>query len=89
MEAVLLEVDFDPQVAFTDCLLPHRELQDNLTRAVHERTNRTIGDLQINITESGIVLWGRTRAYYYKQLASQAVLSESTGFPVVNEIQVI
>lgn len=89
MEAVLLEVDFGQQIAFTEHRLVHRDLQDNLTRAVHARTNRMICDLQIKISDFEIVLWGRTSAYYYKQLASQAILSELTGIPVANEIEVV
>jgi hypothetical protein len=89
MPAALLEIDFVQQIEFNEHLFPNRELHDTLTRAVVERTNRMIVDLQINITKSEIVIWGRTRAYYYKQLASQAILAELTGIPIANEIQVL
>jgi hypothetical protein len=89
MSAALLETDFGQQVELDDQLFLSRKLQDTLLRAVQERTGRMIADLRINISKSEIVLWGHTRAYYYKQLASQAILAELTGITVVNEIQVI
>ncbi|MDB5384987.1 MAG: hypothetical protein JWM11_633 [Planctomycetaceae bacterium] len=89
MSVVLLEPEFGQQAEFDEQVFRCRELLDTLNRLVHERTNRMIGDLRIDVSKSEITLWGRTRAYYYKQLASQAVLAELTGFEVVNEIQVI
>lgn len=89
MPATFLEPEFDLLIEFDEQLSQDRDLVEHLTRAVHERTNRMIGDLRIEISASEIVLWGRTRAYYYKQLASTAILAELTGVTILNEIQVL
>lgn len=89
MPPATLELEFGPEFEFNDDLFQNRDLVDTLARVIQERTNRMICDLRVDVSRSEVVIWGRTRAYYYKQLASQAVLAEVTGLLVINEIQVL
>lgn len=68
---------------------PDQEITEKLIRAVQARTGRKIGNLRIDLSPTEIVLHGCTRAYYYKQLASHAILEEMPGMFVGNEIEVI
>lgn len=47
-----------------------------------------VRDLQLVITDHGLVLRGHAHTYYAKQLAQQAVLAASTTPIVANEIEV-
>jgi hypothetical protein len=95
MTAAVLDFEFEPDAEFSEQFLQASDLLEILTRAVQEKTNRMICDLRIDVSKPEIVLWGRTRSYYYKQLASQAILTEQAelaeliGLPIVNEIQVL
>ena len=62
---------------------------ESLSRVVQERTNRKICELRVEVIAGEVVLRGVTCAYYYKQLASQAVLQEMPAVSLVNDIEVL
>jgi hypothetical protein len=101
MPAILLDFEFEPEAEFGERFSQVPDLLENLTRIVQEKTSRMICDLRIDVSKSEIILCGRTRAYYYKQVATQAVLTELSAvaemsggaalarLPFRNEIQVL
>lgn len=63
---------------------PVLTLEECLRRAVGNR----IQGLQIEVSEQGVRLRGRTNSYYTKQMAQEAIL-KNTGFTILaNEIEV-
>ncbi len=66
--------------------------QDELTVLESLVENRLSGQLhgfQLSATNGGLVLRGRTRSYYGKQLAQHAVM-EATALPILaNEIEIV
>jgi hypothetical protein len=60
------------------------ELQAHVQRRLRGR----VYDFRLIVTDQGLLLGGRVRTYYVKQLAQHAVM-EVTAFPVLaNEIEV-
>ncbi len=57
---------------------------------IEQRTNGSIHNLEVSVSGDSIVLCGRTTRYYYKQLATSAVLDElsTLSFEVKNGIHV-
>jgi hypothetical protein len=49
---------------------------------------RRIKELQLSLRENGLILRGRCRTYYAKQLAQHAVMSATLCPIVANEIEV-
>jgi len=64
-------------------------LQADLVRAVIDRVHFRIHDLQIDVTNEGVVLHGRSETYYVKQLAQQAVLERGPFEQLENHIVVV
>jgi hypothetical protein len=61
---------------------------DRLELQVRVRLGSRVHDLQVLGRDNGLVLQGRSRTYYGKQLAQHAVM-EATALPIVaNEIEV-
>lgn len=69
-------------------MLDNEELVDRLTRAILERTGRTVRGLRVEVKDGLVTLWGVSPSYYYKQLASHAAMEELGNQPLANEIQV-
>jgi hypothetical protein len=65
-----------------------RELLDRLGVQVRHQMSGCLRDFHLNPRGNGLVLRGRTRTYYAKQLAQNAVM-RATDLPIVsNEIEV-
>lgn len=60
-----------------------------LTRRIDTLTQRQIRDLRVVHGDEKVVLSGRSRSYYIKQLASQAVIDLMPGVAVENAIDVL
>src|SRR5512135_257889 len=61
---------------------------DQLRARVSSRLGGRVPDIRLLVQEGGIILQGRSRTYYAKPLAQQAVMEE-TDLPVLaNEIEV-
>jgi hypothetical protein len=61
---------------------------DRLELHLRVRLSGRVRDLQVLGRDNGLVLQGRSRTYYGKQLAQHAVM-EATALPIVaNEIEV-
>lgn len=59
-----------------------------LSSQVQSRLNRQIRNFRLVTADGGIILYGRARSYYAKQLAQQAVM-KATNLPIFgNEIEV-
>jgi hypothetical protein len=59
-----------------------------LEAQVRQRLRGRVHDLRLLVTGKGLVLRGRTRSYYVKQLAQHAVMG-ATALPIAaNEIEV-
>jgi hypothetical protein len=71
----------------TDRVYARQGLQE-LEVFLRERLRGQARDLRVEMTDKGIILRGKARTYYAKQLA-QEVLLERTPLPLVaNEIEV-
>lgn len=66
-----------------------QELAERLEGYIERRASGRIRDLHVVWSEDGIILQGRTRTYHAKQLAQQAVLDLTDGYPLLtNQIEV-
>lgn len=63
-------------------------LVQEIGERVARRTNGRIRDLEVEINDGVVRLRGRTTRYYFKQLATSAVLDSGFGFELENEISV-
>jgi len=61
----------------------------DLERKIDQYTGGRIRDLKLEEVGDTVVLSGRTRTYYVKQLASQVALDESLELTFHNSIEVI
>jgi hypothetical protein len=66
---------------------PSPELE-RLSAHVEGRLGRQVHDLRLLLGDHGLVLQGRARTYYAKQLAQQAVMQASHYRIQANEIEV-
>jgi hypothetical protein len=60
----------------------------NLTHFVHRETQQQVRDLAIRHRDGGLVVTGRSRTYYVKQLVTQAILISVPTVRLLNEISV-
>jgi hypothetical protein len=66
-----------------------QELAQLIEGHVNRAANGRIRDLQVLCSEDRIILQGRSRTYHAKQLAHQAVLDLTDGYPLLaNQIVV-
>jgi len=66
-----------------------RELAERIQCYVENRASGRIHDLHVVCSEDAIILQGRSRTYHAKQLAQQAVLDLTDGYPLLtNQIVV-
>jgi uncharacterized protein YcaQ len=73
----------EPTTRMHDSLEMHR-----LLRRIRTLTQHQVDDLAISHRAGELVITGRSRTYYVKQLATQAVLSASPRLRFANEIAV-
>src|SRR4051794_6408980 len=67
----------------------HQELAQFIEGHVNRVANGRIRDLHVVYSDERIILQGRSRTYHAKQLAHQAVLDLTDGFPLLaNQIVV-
>lgn len=52
-------------------------LEGRIREEIQSRTNGAIRGLEVEVLEDSVVLSGRTTRYYYKQLATCAVLEQA------------
>src|SRR5437762_1011792 len=62
---------------------------ERLAAAVQARLGGQVRDLQLLLRDNGLVLRGRTRTYYAKQLAQHAVMKVTEQRIWANEIKVV
>lgn len=60
-----------------------QELAAQIEGDIERRASGRIRDLHVECSEDGIILQGRARTYHAKQLAQQAVLDLTDGFPLL------
>ncbi|MFO0951423.1 MAG: hypothetical protein U0835_09795 [Isosphaeraceae bacterium] len=66
-----------------------RELALRIEGCIESRANGRIRDLHVVCSDEAIILRGRSRTYHDKQLAHQAVLDLTDGYPLLtNQIVV-
>jgi hypothetical protein len=61
-----------------------QELAERLEGYIERRACGRIRDLHVVCSEDRIILHGRSRTYHAKQLAQQAVLDLTDGYPLLN-----
>lgn len=67
----------------------HEELARFIQGHVDRASNGRISDLEVEYSDDRILLRGRSRTYHAKQVAQQAVLDLTDGFPLLaNQIVV-
>lgn len=65
------------------------ELAERIEGFIERRASGRIRDLHVVYSDDSIILQGRSRTYHDKQLAQQAVLDFTDGFPLLtNQIVV-
>jgi len=62
--------------------------QEELACCVESKTYRQIQDLKIDCHGSSVKVTGRSRTYYLKQLATQAILTTAPAAKLENAIRV-
>ena len=65
-----------------------QNLAESLRESIRTRTNGSIRGLEVTVNGGAVVVSGRTSRYYYKQLATSAVLAASTQHDLTNSIEV-
>jgi hypothetical protein len=66
-----------------------RELAERIEGYIERRASGRIRDLHVVCSDDAIILQGRSRTYHAKQLAQQAVLDLTDGYPLLtNQIVV-
>jgi len=69
--------------------LASQELAQRLEGCIVQRVCGRIRDLHVVCSDDSILIQGRSRTYHAKQLAQQAVLDLTDGFPLLtNQIEV-
>lgn len=63
--------------------------RDSLEAIIRDRLGYSVGDLQVQLSDDGIVLKGNTQSWYTKQLAQELVMEHSSLPIVLNAIRVI
>jgi len=58
----------------------------DLVRFVHSQTQQQVQDLSIHHREGRLIVTGRSRTYYAKQLVTQAILMAVPAVQLVNDI---
>ena len=61
---------------------------ETLLRQIDAKTHHQILDLDVATDGDSVIVTGRSRTYYVKQLATQAVLTSADEVNVVNDIEV-
>ena len=65
------------------------ELAEHIEGYIERRACGRIRDLHVVCSETAIILQGRSRTYHAKQLAQEAVLDLTDGYPLLtNQIEV-
>jgi hypothetical protein len=65
------------------------ELVERIQASVRRRVGGWVRDFQVQIQDQGLVLCGRTRTYYAKQLVQHTVM-EVGGLPILaNRVEVL
>ncbi len=59
-------------------------LAEHLEGYIERRASGRIRDLHVVYSDDRIILQGRSRTYHAKQLAQQAVLDYTDGYPLLN-----
>jgi hypothetical protein len=66
-----------------------KELAERIEGYIERRASGRIRDLHVVYSDDAIILQGRSRTYHDKQLAQQAVLDLTDGYPLLaNQIVV-
>ncbi len=69
------------------CPIPEAEIA-RLEALVRDRVHGRVRGLRIHVEDRGLVLYGRARTYYAKQIAQHAAMA-ACGLPIaVNAIEV-
>ncbi len=71
--------------AYLEC---PKETVEKIEQHVQCKTNGMIRELRVEFVEGEVIVTGRTRTYYAKQLATHAILSALQDAIVANEIEV-
>ncbi len=65
-----------------------RNFAESLRDIVRTQTNGQIRGLEVTVNGPAIVISGRTSRYYYKQLATSAVLHAAQQHDLTNQIEI-
>src|SRR5437868_6503791 len=66
-----------------------QELAQRIEGCIERKASGRIRDLHVVCSDDAIILQGRSRTYHAKQLAQQAVLDLTDGYPLLtNQIEV-
>ena len=65
-----------------------RNFAESLRDTIRAQTNGQIRGLEVTVNGPAIVISGRTSRYYYKQLATSAVLRAAQQHELTNRIEI-
>jgi len=71
-----------------DTVAEAEKLAASIERAVQRQTSGGVRNLCVEINRQGVLLKGRCRTYYCKQLAQTAAMGVSAGDQLTNQIEV-
>lgn len=66
-----------------------KELAERIEGYIERRASGRIRDLHVEYSDDAIILQGRSRTYHDKQLAQQAVLDLTDGYPLLTNLIVV
>lgn len=62
------------------------DLASNLVSRIQARTHGQVRELHVELADESIVIKGRARTYYAKQLAQHGAMDLITGQTIINQI---
>ena len=65
-----------------------KRLADRIRVDICILTHDSVHNLEVSVTDSAVVVSGRTSRYYYKQLSTRAVIGATADLDIQNQIDV-
>ena len=85
---ILEPLDCRRQSAVDEPQFDLERLAAKIEQTVWHATAAGVKSLRVELCESEVILSGRCRTYYTKQIAQHAAMEAATGWNVINRIQV-
>lgn len=85
---ILDPLDCRRQAALDQSTFDLERMAAKIEQAVWHATAAAVKDLRVELRGDEVILTGRCRTYYVKQIAQHAAMATASGWSVVNQIRV-